>query len=227
MGLYRPAPSGCHRIPRPDGVARSSAGTTSPRRSRLAGSRNPVATRRPAGPVQALVDARRPRQKAPGVPCDAHGSGRCATRIALAMLRQVLAYGRATGTAYPRSAALLGDSSPRRVPTCSEQALLCPPVAVAEHRSPGRFKPRAAGAKPGMASQSAGPGMARRVARPGREAQGTPDRCLIRGRGAGRPFFSSLFFGRAKKRDPPVRGGAQRRGGLGIQRESAAPRFSQ
>ena len=101
-----------------------------------------------------------------------------------------------------------------------------PPVAAAEHRSPGRKGPDEVRAKPGMASQSAGPGTARRVARPGREAQGTPDRCLIRGCGAGRPFFSSLFFGRAKKRDPPVRGGTQRFGGAGNHRESAAPRFS-
>ena len=53
-----------------------------------------------------------------------------------------------------------------------------PPVAVAEHRRPGRKGPDEVRAKPGMASQSAGPGTARRVARPGREAQGTPDRSL-------------------------------------------------
>ena len=150
------------------------------------------------------------KRQAPGVPCDAHGSGRCATRIALAMLRQVLAYGRATGTAYPRSAALLGDSSPRRVPAVKRTGSALPPVAAAEHRSPGRIKPRAAGAKPGMASQSAGPGTARRVARPGREAQGTPDRSLSGAAAPGVLSFRPFSLGEQRKGTRPA--GAERNG---------------
>ena len=157
-----------------------------------------------------LCAARRPRQKAPGVPCDAHGSGRCATRIALAMLRQVLAYGRATGAAYPRSAARLGDSSPRRVPPDSEPALLYPPVAAAEYRRPGRKGPDEVRAKPGMASQSAGPGTARRVARPGREAQGTPDRSLSGAAAPGVLSFRPFSLDEQRKGTRPA--GAERNG---------------
>ena len=126
------------------------------------------------------------------------------------MLRQVLAYGRATGTAYPRSAARLGDSSPRRVPPDSEPALLYPPVAAAEHRRPGRKGPDEVRAKPGMASQSAGPGTARRVARPGREAQGTPDRSLSGATAPGVLSFRPFSLDEQRKGTRPS--GAERNG---------------
>ena len=85
-------------------------------------------------------------------------------------------------------------------------------------RSPGE-------ARDGEPERRARDGPSRRPARA--RSAGHPGSLSIRGRGAGRPFFSSVFFGRAKKRDPPVRGGTKRSGGAGNDRECAAPRFSQ
>ena len=99
----------------------------------------------------------------------------------------------------------------------------CRPIANRLCFAPPRCRGRASQAGPVQAPRSGGEardgeperrardGTSRRPARA--RSTGHPGSLSIRGRGAGRPFFSSVFFGRAKKRDPPGRGGTKRPGG--------------